>query len=151
MATKKRGRGRPEYVPTDRQRGMVKGMALWNVPVEHIRLRIFKEDGKNLNLRTFLKVFKTELEEAYTNVETNVATAMYKRALGNFQGSQKAGEYILSCKFGWSQTQGPGQGMSDIGEGAHRAFKNRGLVDQNGQPIGSITRRIVDPKKDNEC
>jgi hypothetical protein len=148
MATKKRGGGRPEFVPTDRQRGMVQGMALWNVPVEHIRLRIFKADGKNLNLRTFLKAFKNELEEAHTNVETNVATAMYKRSLGNFQGSQKAGEFILSCKFGWSTEGGGSNGQ--LGEGTHKAFKNRGLVDQNGQPITAITRRIVDPKKESE-
>ncbi len=95
---KKREKGRPEFEPTDRQRGMVAGMALWNVPIEQMRQKIIGPNGKPINFRTFKKVFATELQESFTSVETNLATAMYKRGM---KGSDKAAMYILSCKFGW--------------------------------------------------
>lgn len=118
MAVKKviKRNGRPPFVPTDRQRGMVAGMALWNVPMEKIRQRVLKPDGKPLDFKTFKKVFQKELEESLTNVETNLATAMYKRGIkGSYQDSQ----FILKCKFGWRDN-------TEIEDASDREFTIKG-------------------------
>lgn len=102
---KKRGAGQPPFVPTDHQKGMVLGMALWNIPHEKMRLRILNAYGKPICLNVFKKAFKDELEKANVDVESSIAAAMYKRSLG--AKGHNDGKFLLKCKFGWSEEARP--------------------------------------------
>lgn len=108
MESVKKKRNRKSFIPTDRQRGMVLGMALWNTPLTQICEKIIMPNGKPIgSVETLKKIFKSELEEAFTNIETNIATVMYKRSLKEGQSSQRAGEFLLKCKFGWREATEP--------------------------------------------
>src|SRR4051812_15537362 len=102
---KKRGAGQPPFIPTDHQKGMVLGMALWNVPHEKMRLCILNAYGRPVCLNVFKKAFKTELESANIDVESSIAAAMYKRSLG--AKGHNDGKFLLKCKFGWSEEARP--------------------------------------------
>lgn len=100
-AKPKRGRGRPAFVPTEQQKGMVFGMALWNVPLEEIRKKILTEKGVPLSKNCFREVFRTEIDKAFVNIETNLATALYLRGM---KGSDYAATFILTHKFAWKKS-----------------------------------------------
>src|SRR6185369_12653108 len=104
--------GRKPFVPTERQKGMVYAMSLWNVPFEKIRMRIVREDsGKPISLNTLKKAFKKELAEGLTDVESNLATALYNRAL---KKSDYAAMFLLKCKFGWKEGGESNEGAWEI-------------------------------------
>lgn len=100
MAAKRKRAGKPKFIPTAMQKGMVYGMALWNIPLTKIRERVLGTNGKPIALMTLRKAFKTELDSAFTNIETNLATALYNRAL---KSSDYAAIFLLKSKFGWRE------------------------------------------------
>jgi hypothetical protein len=85
---------RPKLNPSDEDRRLVKSLAAYGVPQEHIARRIGIRSVKTLR-----KHFREELDQGSLDANSNVATTLYKMA--------KSGQhpiatmFWLKCRAGW--------------------------------------------------
>lgn len=86
---------RPEFVPTDEQRTLVKVMVAGEIKQEDIAavLRIAKG--------TLRKHFRKEIATAIAELNGKVVGSLYKQALA---GDVKAAIWITQSRMGWKQT-----------------------------------------------
>ena len=71
------GSGRPEFVPSDKDREMVEKLANWGVAEHHIAPLI----GDGINTTTLRKYFMTELERGRAKASAGIGQTLYQKAM----------------------------------------------------------------------
>jgi hypothetical protein len=85
------GSGRPEFVPSDKDREMVEKLANWGVAEHHIAPLI----GDGIHLHTLRKHFMTELERGRAKASAGIGQTLYQKAM--------AGD--VASLIWWTKTQ----------------------------------------------
>jgi len=93
--------GRPKYVPTDKDRNIVRMMAGFGIPQEKICLAI---DVSPMTLR---RDFKKEIKTGAAQVEAQLVGNLLNLANGKDGTAFRAAEFLLNCRFGWSRYAPP--------------------------------------------
>lgn len=95
---KRRGRGRPEYVPSDRNRGAVQVLAANGTPHTVIARKI------GIDLKTLRKAFPEELTEGYEQTKASLGAELVRQGL---KGNVNAIRYWMSTQGGkqWQTTE----------------------------------------------
>lgn len=91
----KRSRGRPSFVPTDRDRKQVRTLAAMGLMAEEIARVIGVTD------KTLQKHFKEELAVGPAEATANVAQALYKQAVDPLKPNVTAAIFWLKARAGW--------------------------------------------------
>lgn len=91
----KRSRGRPPFVPTDRDRKQVRMLAAMGLMVEEIARVIGVTD------KTLQKHFEDELAVGPSEATANVAQALYKQAVDPLKPNVTAAIFWLKARAGW--------------------------------------------------
>lgn len=102
---KKRGRGRPPFRPTAKDRRSVLELAGFGLRHEEIvRLVINPTTGRPIDEKTLRQHFADELERGTARVNADVAQSLYRRATST-KGSQAvtAAIFWLKCRAGWRE------------------------------------------------
>lgn len=105
----KRGRGRPPFVPTDRDRKQVRTLAAMGLMAEEIACVIGVTD------KTLQKHFKEELSVGPAEATANVAQMLYKQAVDPVKPNVTAAIFWLKARAGWrdndygQEQKGPGK------------------------------------------
>jgi len=121
----KRGRGRPFHVPTPETRAKVEALAGFGAP----EVYIYGEIGISQN--TLRKHYREEMDKGVTKANMQVVQSLFKKAIGNDQGSVAAAIFWAKTRLGWKETS------------AHEhAGPNGGAI----PVIQTIERRVVQPK-----
>jgi hypothetical protein len=94
-------RGRPPYVPTDKDRRVVEMMAGWSIPEE----RVAKVLG--IDPKTLRKHFAEELEVGHARLEAQLAQNLLRIAQGHDRQSLIATIFALKSRFGWVEQEPP--------------------------------------------
>lgn len=82
-AAKRRTAGRPEFVPTDAQKNLVKSMAGYRIPQDEMALLVINPGtNKPISETTLKKVFAEELAQGYANLRVRIMAASVRSALG---------------------------------------------------------------------
>jgi|GEM_PF-1689909 len=85
------GSGRPEFVPSDKNREMVEKLANWGVAEHHIAPLI----GDGINTTTLRKYFMTELERGRAKASAGIGQTLFQKAM--------AGD--VASLIWWTKTQ----------------------------------------------
>jgi hypothetical protein len=85
------GSGRPEFVPSDKDREMVEKLANWGVAEHHIAPLI----GHGINVTTLRKHCMTELERGRAKASAGIGQTLYQKAM--------AGD--VASLIWWTKTQ----------------------------------------------
>lgn len=94
-------RGRPVYIPTDKDRRVVEMMAGWAIPEVKIA-KVLTIDPKTLR-----KHFATELDVGHARLEAQLAQNLLRIAQGDDRQSLIATIFALKSRFGWIEQQPP--------------------------------------------
>jgi|TARA_R110000824_G_scaffold87622_1_gene215960 hypothetical protein len=97
MAEKKRGRGRPPFVPTDEERKQVGQMVAVGIPQEQIAMVI--RDG--IDADTLFKHFKKEIRESKILANTKVGGTLFNKVMN---GDTTAAIFWAKTQMGWKET-----------------------------------------------
>lgn len=90
-------RGRPPYVPTEKDRANVRAMAGFGVPEVDIA-KVISVDPKTLR-----KHFRFELEVGHVEANAKVTASLYRRATGDGREAVIAAIFWLKCRAGWRE------------------------------------------------
>jgi hypothetical protein len=94
--------GRPPFVPTDEQRGMVQELAALGTKHEDICRFVKWPDGRQIGLTTLKQCFAHELEFGRAEANAKVAHTLFKMATS---GDQPAATFFwLKTRAGWRET-----------------------------------------------
>ena len=88
-------RGRPAYLPTDKDRRIAEALAGWAIPQERIA-RVIGIDAKTLR-----KHFPDELDVGSAKLEAQLAQNLLRIAQGNDRQALIATIFALKSRFGW--------------------------------------------------
>lgn len=129
-------RGRPPYQPTDKARGLVRGLALAGTTEESIA-RIVGIDPKTLR-----KYYRDELDLATAQACANVARALYETAIDRKAGVKHvtAAMFFLECKGGWRRKETLPPGAPDPaapGGGGPQVVRIEFVGPAGGEELGS--------------
>ena len=94
--TEKRKPGRPEYEPTDKERGQVKMLSAMGIPDYDIA-KVMQISGPTLR-----KYFFQELEVGQIESTAKVAQSLFKQATGE-KPNVTAAIFWLKCRAGWRE------------------------------------------------
>jgi hypothetical protein len=94
-------RGRPAYVPSDKDRRVAEMMAGWAISEASIA-KVLTIDPKTLR-----KHFATELEVGHARLEAQLAQNLLRIAQGHDRQSLIATIFALKSRFGWIEQQPP--------------------------------------------
>ena len=94
-------RGRPAYVPSDKDRRVVEMMAGWAIPEAKIA-KVLTIDPKTLR-----KHFSIELDVGHAKLEAQLAQNLLRIAQGCDRQSLIATIFALKSRFGWIEQQPP--------------------------------------------
>ena len=94
-------RGRPSYVPTDKDRRVVEMMAGWAIPEARIA-KVLTIDPKTLR-----KHFAEELTVGHAKLEAQLAQNLLRIAQGQDRHALIATIFALKARFGWIEQQPP--------------------------------------------
>lgn len=78
---KRKGAGRPLFVPTEKQRKLVETLVAIGTKTEDIPEFVLDENGRCISKQTLFKHFKTELKRGKAKAVATVAGALYKNAV----------------------------------------------------------------------
>jgi hypothetical protein len=95
MTDEKRGRGRPPYAPTDKDRNMVETMIGFGIPDYDIAAVL------QIDLKTLRKYYAEELRVGHVKMNAKVASSLYKQATGDGPMAVKAAMFWLERRAGW--------------------------------------------------
>lgn len=95
--TEKRGRGRPSFEPTDKERQLVESLSGFGLPHEDIALLV--RDG--IDDKTLRKHFRRELDTGMTKANAKVVESLYQQAVG---GNVTAAIWWTKGRMGWRET-----------------------------------------------
>lgn len=98
--TPKRGRGKPQYVPTEADRAVVKNMAA--AGIVHEQIAECMDGGKGIDPKTLRLYFHRELATSRNSV-TALAMSQVVKAMN--AGEAWACCFWLKCRGGWRETQ----------------------------------------------
>lgn len=102
----KRGRGRPEFVPTAEQRMTVKIMYACGMPHPQICSMIVNPATQApIDDKTLRKVFRAELDSGLEVANGLVAQSLFKKATGSGPQSVTACIFWLKARAGWKDKQ----------------------------------------------
>lgn len=93
--------GRPEFVPTEKDRELVKNMARCNMPQESMTLMVRWPNGRPISVKTLRKCFREELISGHTEVGMQLVGAAYKKAMA---GDTGAICFLLKTGYGFRET-----------------------------------------------
>ena len=106
-AAPKRGRGRPQFVPTETERAQVEALVSYGIALEHIVMLITRND-KPIAINTLKKHFERELAVGPAKANMLVAQSLFKMATDTKHKQQfQAAKFWLQVRAGWTmQTAG---------------------------------------------
>ena len=105
----KRGRGRPEFEPTDEQRKLVDELAGYGIPEPDIAKLVLNPSSKPpspISPVTLRKYFREELDAGHVRANHKVAGALFKNAT---TGTETYPGGIPTAQIFWLKTRGKGQ------------------------------------------
>jgi hypothetical protein len=103
----KRGRGRPEFEPTEEQKKLVDQLAGYGIPEPDIaRLVINPATKEGISPVTLRKYFRDELDVGHVRANQQVAGALFKNAT---TGTETYPGGIPTAQIFWLKTRGKGQ------------------------------------------
>ena len=107
---KNRG-GRPPFVPNPDQKALVRMLSGFGIPLDEICLALGNVEiggqKKHVTAKTLRRACKAELAAGKSQVQTQLITNMMKLARGTDGTALRACEFLLRCRFGWSQYAAP--------------------------------------------
>lgn len=119
-------------------------MAACAVPQRLICERIINPGtGKAVDKKTLEKVFRAELDEGMSTANSQVAQALFKKAVGGGQQSVTAAIFWLKCRAGWK----PIEGVEVTGANG-QPIQSEGAVDEKA--VAAIVKKLKDEFFDNE-
>ena len=104
-----RGRGKPQWVPTERERTLVAVMAACGFPQRLIctavEAQIAKEGGpaRPISQRTLRVRFAKELSEARELCISMVKQSLFQKAVSNGASAVQAAKYFLISQHAWEE------------------------------------------------
>ncbi|MEO0496825.1 MAG: hypothetical protein AAF141_05565 [Pseudomonadota bacterium] len=98
MGANKRGRGRPKYEATDKDRDLVKGMVMIGVPQDHIAKAL------GISPTTLTKHFRQEIDGGMSVRIAEVANNLFNIATGDGAQAVTAAIFIMKTQAGWKET-----------------------------------------------
>ena len=136
-------RGRPAYVPTDKDRRVVEMMAGWAIPEAKIA-KVLTIDPKTLR-----KHFANELDVGHAKLEAQLAQNLLRIAQGHDRQSLIATIFALKSRFGWIEQQAPAReqplGKKEARmEAAQRAVSGTSKFAPRRQPLYNREGRALD-------
>lgn len=93
--TEKRGRGRPPYQPTEKERKQARTLAAMGLVDEEIAVVLM------MDVATLRKHFATELAVGPAEATANVAQMLYKQAVDPVKPNVTAAIFWLKARAGW--------------------------------------------------
>lgn len=97
-AEKRRGPGRPEFVPTDAERKQVEALSGYGLTVEMIRHLV--RDG--IAIETLLTHFRVELDAGKAKANAQVGKRLFQKVM---EGDTTAMIWWTKTQMRWSETQ----------------------------------------------
>jgi hypothetical protein len=96
--TPKRKNGRPQYAPTDKERGQAKALAAMGVPHTDIAVVL------QISTPTLRRHFRQELDVGAIEANAKVAQSLFKQATDPTKPSTVACIFWLKCRGGWTES-----------------------------------------------
>ena len=98
----KRGRGRPDFVPTAEQRNMVQVMSGYGIPQDKIACLIINTGtGIGISEVTLRKVFDKEIQTGLAQAQVKVVGALFKNATES--NNVAAQIFIAKARYGYRE------------------------------------------------
>lgn len=98
----KRGRGRPDFVPTVEQRNMVQVMSGYGIPQDKIACLVINPDtGIGISEVTLRKVFAKEIQVGLAQAQVKVVGALFKNATES--NNVAAQIFIAKARYGYRE------------------------------------------------
>jgi predicted transcriptional regulator len=94
-SSKKKGRGRPAYEPTEGERALVRKLLLSGITIEEIAELLKKAKG------TIYKHFQEEIDETVPKAHAQIAGKIYQMAMA---GDKTLLMFIAKTRLGWRET-----------------------------------------------
>jgi hypothetical protein len=116
-----RGRGRPPFAPSGRDRAAARTMAAFGVPQEDIARAI------GVDPKTLRRHLADELELGAVEASAKVAQALFRRATGDGPQSVVAAIFWLKARAGWRDRPESGAGPLGRKEAARLAAESAEL------------------------
>ena len=96
---------RPPFVPTKKDRDMVKAMVGYGVPEDDIcKVIVNPQTGKPLSKPTLIKHFRRELDLGQLEANAKVAQSLFRKATGNGPQCVSAAIFWLKTRARWKET-----------------------------------------------
>ena len=97
MTSKQRGRGRPVYEPTDKDRAFVRSMTMAGIQQEHIAETI------GVDKKTLRKHFRDDLDHGRARANASVVANLYRQATKDDPRATTAAIYWTKAQMGWRE------------------------------------------------
>lgn len=98
---RKRKRGRPPHVPTDKDRKQVEAMTSYGIT----EIDIARVMG--IHVETLGKYYREELDTGHIKANSMVAQSLYQKALGDGSGAVAACIFWLKVRCKWVEPRAP--------------------------------------------
>lgn len=92
-----RKRGRPQYVPDEKTRTMVRMMAALGIPVDDMALIL------QISAPILRQHYTEQLRIGHLEANTKVAANLYTKAIGEGREAVDAAKFWLRCRAGWKE------------------------------------------------
>ena len=93
--------GRPSHKPSEATRNIV--VLMFGAGITEGLIA----EALSISIKTLIKHYKKELKCAQARFMAQVAVSMFERSKGKDGTAQRAGEFLLQTRFGWSKYAPP--------------------------------------------